>query len=147
MQKPELLIVDDAPMMTRFLELFFSENYTVTCCTSPMDALDKFSLGYQPEIIVSDLQMPDMSGTALVKAMRKMFPSCPILVISGQKESNKRLKVLEAGADDFVPKPFHPAELKVRMQKLIERTQTPPTEEILWSRNGKNLGFLGISLS
>ncbi len=147
MRKPELLIVDDAPMMTRFLELFLSENYTVTCCTSPMDALDQFSKGYQPEIIVSDLQMPDMSGTAFVKAMRKMFPSYPIIVISGLKESNARLKVLEAGADDFVPKPFHPAELKVRIGKLIERTQTPPTEEIIWSRNGKNLGFLGISLS
>lgn len=147
MHKPELLIVDDAPMMTRFLELFLSENYTITCCTSPTDALDKFSQGYQPEIIVSDLLMPDMSGTAFVKTMRKMFPNCPIIVISGQKESNARLKVLEAGADDFVPKPFHPAELKVRMQKMIERTQTPPTEEILWSRNGKNQGFLGITLS
>jgi DNA-binding response OmpR family regulator len=149
MQKPKLLLVDDSPMMTRFLELFFSENYQVTTCLSPVDTLDKTSKGYTPDVIVTDLQMPDMSGTAFIKAMRQLFAECPIIAISGHKESSTRLKTLEAGADDFVPKPFHPAELKVRIGKLIERKQAQiaPTEHILWSREGKNLGFSGISYS
>jgi DNA-binding response OmpR family regulator len=149
MNKPKLLLVDDSPMMTRFLELFLSENYQVTSCLSPVDALDKISHGYTPDMIVTDLQMPEMSGSAFIKAMRKLFAECPIIAISGLKESSSRLKTLEAGADDFVPKPFHPAELKVRIAKLIERKQTPvaPLEQVLWSRDGKNLGFSGISFS
>lgn len=149
MHKPTLLLVDDAPMMTRFLELFLAENYHVTSCLGPVDALDKISKGYTPDVIVTDLQMPDMSGIAFIKAMRKLFPGSPIVAISGLKESGSRLKALEAGADDFVPKPFHPAELKVRIGKLVERKQTvaAPQEMILWSREGKNMGFSGISLS
>ncbi|MBU6341655.1 MAG: response regulator transcription factor [Bacteroidetes bacterium] len=127
-QKPELLLVDDAPMMTRFLSLFFAEQYTVTSCLNPEEAIDLIRKGYLPDIIVSDLDMPQMSGLVLTKVLRQLMPDCPLVVVSGLKESKHRLAALEAGADDFLAKPFHPAELQARLENLLQRSEAKKAE-------------------
>ncbi|MBU6341880.1 MAG: response regulator transcription factor [Bacteroidetes bacterium] len=121
MNKPALLLIEDAPMMCKFLALFLADRYQVTVCANPTAALDQIAAGYVPDIVVTDLVLPEMSGRTLVKTLRHLFPQLPIMVVSGVKDSNKQLRVLESGADDFMPKPFHPAELKVRLQKLMDR--------------------------
>jgi hypothetical protein len=126
--KPELLLVDDAPMMTRFLSLFFAEQYRVTSCLNPEEAIDLIRKGYLPDIIVSDLDMPQMSGLVLTKVLRQLMPDCPLVVVSGLKESKHRLAALEAGANDFLAKPFHPAELQARLENLLERSEQKKTE-------------------
>ena len=127
-QKPDLLLVDDAPMMTRFLSLFFAEQYRVTSCLNPEEAIDLIRKGYLPDIIVSDLYMPQMSGLVLTKVLRQLMPDCPLVVVSGLKESKHRLAALEAGADDFLAKPFHPAELQARLENLLQRSEQKKTE-------------------
>ncbi len=127
-QKPDLLLVDDAPMMTRFLSLFFAEQYRVTSCLNPEEAIDLIRKGYLPNIIVSDLDMPQMSGLVLTKVLRQLMPDCPLVVVSGLKESKHRLAALEAGADDFLAKPFHPAELQARLENLLQRSEQKKTE-------------------
>lgn len=127
-QKPDLLLVDDAPMMTRFLSLFFAEQYRVTSCLNPEEAIDLIRKGYLPNIIVSDLDMPQMSGLVLTKVLRQLMPNCPLVVVSGLKESKHRLAALEAGADDFLAKPFHPAELQARLENLLQRSEQKKTE-------------------
>ncbi len=127
-QKPDLLLVDDAPMMTRFLSLFFAEQYRVTSCLNPEEAIDLIRKGYLPDIIVSDLDMPQMSGLVLTKVLRQLMPDCPLVVVSGLKESKHRLAALEAGADDFLAKPFHPAELQARLENLLQRSEQKKTE-------------------
>lgn len=127
-QKPDLLLVDDAPMMTRFLSLFFAEQYRVTSCLNPEEAIDLIRKGYLPHIIVSDLDMPQMSGLVLTKVLRQLMPDCPLVVVSGLKESKHRLAALEAGADDFLAKPFHPAELQARLENLLQRSEQKKTE-------------------
>jgi DNA-binding response OmpR family regulator len=126
--KPELLLVDDAPMMTRFLSLFFAEQYRVTSCLNPEEAIDLIRKGYLPDIIVSDLDMPQMSGLVLTKVLRQLMPDCPLVVVSGLKESKHRLAALEAGANDFLAKPVHPAELQARLENLLERSEQKKTE-------------------
>jgi CheY-like chemotaxis protein len=121
-QKPDLLMIDDAPMMTRFLSLFFSEQYNVVTCNSSLEALALLNTGYTPAAMITDLDMPEMSGATLVETLRNTLPHCPIVVVSGLKESKYRLGALEAGADDYLNKPFHPAELQVRVTKLIRNT-------------------------
>ncbi|MEI6411645.1 MAG: response regulator [Bacteroidota bacterium] len=117
--KPNLLMIDDAPMMTRFLSLFFSEQYNVVTCNCALEALEMLESGYVPAAVITDLDMPEISGVTLVETLRNSAPNCPIVVVSGLKESKYRLGALEAGADDFLNKPFHPAELQVRIKKLI----------------------------
>ncbi len=121
-QKPTVLIVDDSPMMCRYLGLFLEKNYEILTYTSSVEALTLVMSGFQPDLIVTDLDMPGLHGIALIQAVRKTLPHVPLLVVSGAKESSERIKALSVGADDLMIKPFHPAELDVRINKMIERS-------------------------
>lgn len=122
-QKPTVLIVDDSPMMCRYLGLFLEKRYEVFTYTDSVKALTLVMSGFQPDLIVTDLDMPGLNGIALIQAIRKALPSVPLLVVSGAKESSERIKALSVGADDLISKPFHPSELDVRLNKLIERSE------------------------
>ncbi len=122
-QKPRVLIVDDSPMMCRYLGLFLEKRFEVLTYTDSVKALTLVMSGFQPDLIVTDLDMPALNGIALIQAIRKTLPHVPLLVISGAKESSERIKALSVGADDLISKPFHPSELDVRLNKLIERSE------------------------
>ena len=122
LQKPTVLIVDDSPMMCRFLGLFLEKKFEVISYTDSVEALSFIKEGFSPDLIITDLNMPGMDGYELIKALRQALPVVPILVVSGAKESNERIKALQVGGNDFLMKPFHPAELDVRVSKLIEKS-------------------------
>lgn len=119
--KPTVLIVDDSPMMCRFLGLFLEKKFDILSYTDSKEALAWIEDGFTPDLIVTDLDMPGMNGLELIRTLRAAFPNLPIMVVSGSKNSNDRIEALEAGADDFLLKPFHPSELELRVKKLIER--------------------------
>ena len=121
MQKPSVLLIDDSAMMRRFIALFLSEKYHVTDCESAEEALHLVESGFRPRLIVTDLDLPGMSGLELIRCFQATMPFTPLIVVSGAKESKTRLAALAAGADDFLTKPFHPAELLVRMGNLLRR--------------------------
>lgn len=123
--KPTILIVDDSHVMCRFLGIFLAQRFDVMSYTSSVQALALIKDGFSPDLIVTDLNMPGLNGIELIKALRLALPQVPILVVSGIKESSERIKSLKAGADDFLMKPFHPAELDVRVSKLIEKGALP----------------------
>ncbi len=121
LQKPTVLIVDDSSIMCRFLGLFLEKKFEVISYTNSVEALALVESGFEPDLVVTDLNMPNLSGIDLIRAIREVLPLVPVLVVSGAKESIERIKALHAGADDFLTKPFHPAELEVRASKLIEK--------------------------
>ena len=120
-QKPKVLIVDDSPMMCRYLGLFLEKKFEVVSYTDSVEALTLVLSGFKPDLIVTDLDMPGLNGIALIQAIRQALPQVPLLVVSGSKQSTDRIKALSVGADDLLTKPFHPMELDVRLNKLIER--------------------------
>ena len=122
-QKPTVLIVDDSPMMCSYLGLFLEKRFEVLTYTDSVEALTLVMSGFQPDLIVTDLDMPGLNGIALIQAIRKALPNVPLLVVSGAKDSSVRIKALSVGADDLMSKPFHPSELDVRLNKLIERSE------------------------
>jgi DNA-binding response OmpR family regulator len=122
-QKPTVLIVDDSPMMCSYLGLFLEKRFEVLTYTDSVEALTLVMSGFQPDLIVTDLDMPGLNGIALIQAIRKALPNVPLLVVSGAKDSSERIKALSVGADDLMSKPFHPSELDVRLNKLIERSE------------------------
>ena len=122
-QKPKVLIVDDSPMMCRYLGLFLEKKFEVVSYTDSIEALTLVMSGFQPDLIVTDLDMPGLNGIALIQAIRQALPHVPLLVVSGSKQSTDRIKALSVGADDLLTKPFHPMELDVRLNKLIERSE------------------------
>lgn len=119
--KPTVLIVDDSPMMCRFLGMFLEKKFDILSYTDSKEALAWIGDGFTPDLIVTDLDMPGMNGLELIRALRAAFPNLPIMVVSGSKNSNERIKALEAGANDFLLKPFHPSELELRVNKLMEK--------------------------
>lgn len=119
MQKHTIAIIDDSPMMTQFLKLFFESKYNVVTYHSSVEAITDIRSGFSPDVIITDFDMPDMNGLDIINNTREQNANTPIIVVSGARESKHRLSCLEAGAEDFVMKPFHPAELDLRIQKQL----------------------------
>ena len=116
-----LLIVDDSPVMRSLLREVLRGDYDVTCAADGVEALDHLLRAEPVDAVVLDLSMPRMGGVELLKRIRAMaaFVQLPVLVLSGHYESLNRIAAIEAGASDFMTKPFNPLELKLRLGRLL----------------------------
>jgi two-component system chemotaxis response regulator CheY len=119
-EKLKLLLVDDSPMMRQVLALSLSRNYHITTCEDGAVALNQLQLGYVPDIIVTDFEMPNMDGLQLTQAIRTMGLNCPILMASSIKDPSMRQTALAAGVNTFLVKPVLPMELKHEILALLE---------------------------
>ncbi|MBV8979843.1 MAG: response regulator transcription factor [Acidimicrobiia bacterium] len=121
-----VLLIDDDPSITEVfgtaLEL---QGFTVTIAHGGRDGLSCLDAG-APNVILLDVALPDMSGIAVCEAMRKLT-TAPILMISGRASETDVIAALEAGADDYLIKPFGTAELVARIRAALRRTT--PMEE------------------
>ncbi len=124
---PHLLVVDDdrriRDLLSRFL---FGEGYRVTTADNAADARAKLeSLSF--DLLVLDVMMPGETGFQLAKSLRESS-AVPILMLTAKAETESRITGLELGADDYVPKPFEPRELSLRIANILKRTiPTPPS--------------------
>jgi len=117
----QVLIVDDSPVMRTLLTEVLRHDYTIKSTGDGIEALE-FLLQAEPvDALILDLSMPRMGGVDLLKRVRSMaaFVSLPVLVLSGHYESLSRIAAIEAGANDFMTKPFNPLELKLRLSRLL----------------------------
>jgi len=130
MQKPSILLIDDSLMMRRFIALYLSGKYQVTDCATAEEAIRLVKNGFRPQLVISDLDLPGMSGMELIGHFQSSLPATPLIIVSGAKESKTRIEALALGADDFLTKPFHPAELDARIGKLLRRgkSQAPASK-------------------
>lgn len=125
MHKPSILLIDDAAMMRRFITLFLSDKYQVTECKSAEEALELVENGLRPRLVVADLDLPGMSGLDLIRHFQLNMPFTPLIAICEKNTGKSRSEALAAGASDFLFKPFHLAELAVRIGKILRRGETP----------------------
>ncbi|MEO0897500.1 MAG: response regulator [Bacteroidota bacterium] len=118
-----ILVVDDSPMMRMFLMKMFSETHEVELKNSAVEALEWLYLNPEPELIITDLNMEGMNGLQLLQKIKQdeNLKEAKVMVISGEKQSQTRIKSLELGADDYLLKPFNPQELYLRVNKLLEK--------------------------
>ena len=122
--QPKIVVVDDTPHNIRLLEAVLSpRNYTVLPATSGREALELISRE-RPDLILLDILMPEMDGYEVCSTLRSMPETSmlPIIVITASGAQEK-LKALEAGADDFIAKPFDKAELLARVGSLLRVKQ------------------------
>ena len=119
----KILIVEDDPVMVAFLDEYLSSEFETKAMSDASKALEALpSLG--ASLVILDLFMPGMDGFGFLERARSVrdFDRLPILVLSSSNKSEDRVRALEAGADDFVIKPFNPQELAARIKNLIRRS-------------------------
>jgi two-component system KDP operon response regulator KdpE len=115
-----ILIIDDEAQITRVLRTALSaQTYDVRIANDPEEALRLFE-DWSPDLIVTDLMMPGISGIELCKAIRKKT-STPIIVLSVRDQERSKVEALDAGADDYVTKPFSIQELLARVRAHLRR--------------------------
>ena len=127
---PHLLVVDDDTRIRTLLRQFLTGNgYRVTVAASAAEARRKLA-GLDFDLIVLDVMMPGESGVQLTRALRQE-KDVPILMLTALSETDSRVTGLEAGADDYLPKPFDPRELLLRLNNILRRggPQTAPKVE------------------
>jgi two-component system, OmpR family, KDP operon response regulator KdpE len=122
---PRVLVVDDEPQILRALQMKLrAAGYAVDTATTAQEALMKAGMR-PPEAIVLDLLLPDGSGTDVCRELRS-WSSAPILVLSAVGEEKEKIEALDAGADDYVTKPFSGDELLARLRAALRRAAPSP---------------------
>jgi two-component system, OmpR family, response regulator MprA len=119
---PQVLVVDDDPQLrealTRALEL---DDYRVTTASNGVKALESVTQ-HRPDVMVLDVMMPYVGGLDVCRTLRSRKDKLPILVLTARDEVGDRVAGLDAGADDYLTKPFALEELRARLRALLRRT-------------------------
>ena len=128
--KAHILVVDDDDKIRKLVKEFLSiESYLVTTAINAEDALEKVR-EIKFDLIVLDVMMPGKSGLEFVEENKK-FIDTPIILLTARGEANDRIKGLETGADDYLPKPFEPQELSLRINSILSRVQIKENKHII----------------
>lgn len=119
--KRNILVVDDEPQITRVLKTTLSaQGYSTRAAGDGVQALDEMR-SWSPDLIITDLKMPNMDGLELCRKVRAQT-RIPIIVLSVKGEETVKVEALDAGADDYVTKPFSVNELLARVRAALRRT-------------------------
>jgi two-component system KDP operon response regulator KdpE len=126
-RRPRVLIVDDEPQIVRALKVVLRESgFEAVGAETASQALDLAAVS-PPEAAIVDLVLPDGDGVAVTRTLRE-WSEMPILVLSAVGEEDQKVRALEAGADDYITKPFGTRELVARLQAALRRTASAPEE-------------------
>jgi two-component system, OmpR family, KDP operon response regulator KdpE len=121
-----VLVVDDEPQIVRALRINLRvRQYDVTTAANGAQALTE-AARHPPDVVILDLGLPDLDGVEVIAGLRG-WTSAPIIVLSGRADSTDKVQALDAGADDYVPKPFATDELLARI-RAVSRRGTPDGE-------------------
>jgi signal transduction histidine kinase len=126
-----ILVVDDNADMRRYLRRILKEHWTVETCSDGLRALARVRKAL-PELIIADLMMPGLDGLSLLAALREdpKLSSVPVMVLSARSNQEASIEALNAGADDYLPKPFSAQELVARVAVQLARARLRQAERI-----------------
>ena len=132
-----ILVVEDEPEIRRFLRSSLgAEGYKVV--ESPAGQRGALDAGmHKPDLVIVDLGLPDLDGVEVIRRIREWSPM-PILVLSARTQERSKVQALDAGADDYVTKPFGVGELLARVRVALRHATRPP--------NGKTLSFGNVKI-
>jgi two-component system KDP operon response regulator KdpE len=128
--RPRVLVCDDEPQILRALRITLRDaGFDVTPTATAAEALDAAALR-APDAAILDLVLPDGDGVEVTRRLRE-WSALPIIVLSAVGEEEEKVRALEAGADDYVTKPFSPRELVARLHAVLRRAHTSGDEPVL----------------
>lgn len=128
--QPHILVVDDDRRLRELLRRYLAANgFRVTVASDAAEAWERLeSIAF--DMIVLDVMMPGQDGLEFAETLR-LKSQVPILMLTAMGETEHRIAGLERGADDYLPKPFEPRELVLRIQRVLSRVPAPPPVEII----------------
>jgi two-component system KDP operon response regulator KdpE len=130
MSGPRVLVCDDEPQIVRALRIVLREaGFSVIAASDGREALDNAAL-HPPDAAIVDLVLPDIDGVEVTRRLRE-WTSAPIIVLSAVGEEAEKVRALDAGADDYVTKPFGPRELVARLQAALRRAGAVADEPVV----------------
>ena len=128
--KTRVLVIDDEPQILRALRINLSvRGYQVDTAGTGAQAL-KIAADHRPDVVVLDLGLPDMSGIDVLAGLRGWL-SAPVIVLSARTDSSDKVEALDAGADDYVTKPFGMDEFLARLRAAVRRAIVAETDQPL----------------
>jgi two-component system, OmpR family, response regulator MprA len=135
---PTVLIVDDDPKLLKMLQrTLVYENLNVLTATNGLEALPLLEASH-PDLLIVDWMMPKMDGLALVRRLRDEENKTMVLMLTARDAIENRVEGLESGADDYLVKPFAPAELVARVHAMLRRVEAKPENQ--------KVSYAGVSL-
>ena len=131
-----ILIVDDDEGIRSLLKKYLNEkNYLVTTAEDAENASEKIKV-IKFDLIILDIMMPGKSGLEFIEENKEKLET-PIILLTAKGEANERIEGLEMGADDYLPKPFEPKELDLRIKNILNKTKQNDLKRIIKFENVK----------
>ncbi len=128
---PRILIVDDERPIRRFLSASLGEQYEITEAANGEDAI-RAAVSERPDLIILDLGLPDIDGVEVTRRLRE-WTQTPIIIVSVREQESDKVAALDAGADDYLTKPFGAGELMARIRVALRRSSQPEAESVFTS--------------
>jgi two-component system, OmpR family, KDP operon response regulator KdpE len=125
-----ILVIDDDPHLLRALRITLrAAGHEVHAAPDGRTALQQ-AAAVHPDVVVLDLGLPDLDGTEVLAGLRPWYPG-PVLVLSARADSQDKVHALDAGADDYVTKPFDMSELLARLRAVLRRGPSEPADPVV----------------
>ncbi|MBB2913643.1 two-component system KDP operon response regulator KdpE [Streptosporangium becharense] len=141
-----VLVVDDEPQILRALRInLLARDYEVAVAADGGSALRQ-AADWHPDLVILDLGLPDLDGVDVIRGLRG-WTAVPIIVLSGRTDSTDKVGALDAGADDYVTKPFGVDELLARVRAVTRRTASQEAEPTLVRVGGLEVDLVGKTVS
>ena len=131
-----ILVVDDDEGIRSLVKKYLNENkYLITTADNAEDALEKVKI-IKFDLIVLDIMMPGKSGLEFIQENKDILDT-PVILLTAKGQASERVEGLEIGADDYLPKPFEPKELLLRIKNILNRTKKSDLKRIIEFENIK----------
>lgn len=120
--KKKILVVDDKETIAKIILNYLGEKFEIVWFDNAVKALEWLGDAKNVDLIISDLRMPEMRGDAFLSYLKSHddYKSIPVIILSGEDSTSERIRLLEAGAEDYIVKPFNPVELNLRVKRIIK---------------------------
>lgn len=117
----KILFVDDKPAIGKVLSVYLGQENELVYFEDPIRAIEWLNEGNSPALIISDIRMPKMTGSEFLHFLKSnaLFRHIPVVMLSSEESTTERINLLNAGAEDYILKPFNPMELKARIKKFL----------------------------
>jgi two-component system, OmpR family, KDP operon response regulator KdpE len=136
----KILVVDDERPIRRFLSASLGGRYTILEAENGGEAIQSTAVNH-PDVIILDLGLPDMDGTEVTRRLRE-WTDVPVIVISVRDGEQDKVAALDAGADDYLTKPFGTSELLARIRVALRRSNKPETESVVYQNDDLLVDFM-----